>query len=44
VPPVRADNDAFYAMPSVVFWEAVRSVGVDLDCDIAAVLLNTNTY
>jgi len=26
VPPARADNDAFYAMPSVVFSEAVRSV------------------
>jgi len=25
LPSRRADNDAFYAMPSVVFWEVVRS-------------------
>ena len=25
-PPGRADNDAFYAMPSIVFWDAVRLV------------------
>ena len=24
----RADNDAFYAVPSVIFWEAVRSVSI----------------
>ena len=34
VPSGRAENDAFYAMPSIIFWEAVRSV-----CDLPVILL-----